>query len=525
MTHDNSDQRAKWGSQMEYYLCTIGYAVGFGSLWRFPYLVYANGGGAFLFPYLVCFFIMGVPIFYLESALGQMFQEGIAKCFEKIRKAFRGIGVAPVIMCYFIATFYNLFLAYGFIFLWDSFSYPLPWKVENPINGKLWDEKYFYNEVLEITDNMLNIGGFNSKVIIGSIVSFIFVYICIIKGIKTSGKVAYVTALAPYVLLFILLLRGLFLDGAIEGIGYLFTVDWSKVWTTEIWFKAASQVLFQLSVGFGTLIAFSSYKHQSEPILHSAIVLPTANVLTGFLCAFTVFTYMGHMAWVGGVEIHELPLAGPDLVFTAYPAALTLIPFSNFWSVLFFIMIFFLGIDSEFALLETVASHFEDEKLTFFGKKLPMEIVRLILTVALFVSGFILYTRAGFYYFPFYDTYSIDVPVTVNTAIECYVITWVYGWDKLGAMIQEHTGEIVPPYIVIMTKYACIPMLLFLAAGAILNQFVQLFSLPWWFAIIGFLLTALPLLQLWYNYSKYKDEPTVKDDAEKPLIELSDYHE
>jgi SNF family Na+-dependent transporter len=144
-----------------------------------------------------------------------------------------------LIINFFEAAYYNMFLAYSLIFLWDSFKYPLPWKVENPVNGKLWDDTYFYNEVLQISPNMLELGGFNTGVVIAVLVSFVLLYLCTIKGIKTSGKVEYVSATAPYVILFILLIRGLFLDGASDGISFMFTVDWSKVWSFDIWARAA----------------------------------------------------------------------------------------------------------------------------------------------------------------------------------------------------------------------------------------------------------------------------------------------
>lgn len=237
---EEEEERMKWGQPIEYYLCVLGFAVGFGSLWRFPYLVFANGGGAFLFPYLVCFLIIATPGFFLETSLGQMIKDGVARCFGFIKPAYRGVGIAAVLICYFEGIYYNVLMAYALVFLYDSFEDPLPWKVEDPEDGKVWDEKYFYDKVLHKSESLDNLDGFNPRIMIAIIISYIILYLCIIKGIKSTGKVAYVSAPAPYIFLFILLIRGLFLDGSWDGIAYLFQVDWSKVWSFDVWAKAAS---------------------------------------------------------------------------------------------------------------------------------------------------------------------------------------------------------------------------------------------------------------------------------------------
>ena len=339
------------------------------------------------------------------------------------------------------------------------------------------------------------------------------------KGIKSSGKVTYFSAPAPYVLLFILLLRGIFLDGAWDGIAYLFKVDWAKLFDLTIWVRAAGQVFFQIAVGVGTLILFASYKDRHQPLFRSALIIPGITAATGFLCGITVFVYMGHMAHVANVEINQLPLAGPDLVFVAYPAALTLLPFSHFWAVLFFIMLFLLGMDTEFAFIEVVASHFEDERFLIKGKELKPEFLRLFITFAIFLLGFVLYTRGGFYFMPIYDTYSVNLPVIVVVGLECLVVAWYFGWDKLTVLIRKYTNEEVPTYVQVMTKFAAIPILGILALVAFLDQFWALFDMPWWFAIIALILMMVPFHILVDNYYKYKDE---KKEEEKPLLELVD---
>ena len=145
-----------------------------------------------------------------------------------------------MIICFFEAIYYNMFLSYSLIFFWDSWKDPLPWYIPgDSSNGVIWDSNYFYNDVLQKNQNEEGLGGFNWNVVLSTFVSYIILYLCIAKGIQSTGRVVYVTATAPYVLLTILLIRGLFLPGAGMGISYLFAVDWSKIWSFRIWIKAA----------------------------------------------------------------------------------------------------------------------------------------------------------------------------------------------------------------------------------------------------------------------------------------------
>jgi len=501
-------ERDKWGTNMEYYLCSLGFAVGFGSLWRFPYLVYANGGGAFLIPY--CFFVIVLcfPLLYLETAIGQTFQTSVTGCFAKISKKFKGIGISEVICTFFMGCYYNLLLAYSIVFLWKSFSWPLPWKVDSTDSqGKLWNDDYFKDEVLHLTPDASDLGGINTPLLTANAASFIICFLCVAKGLGTTGKVAYITVPAPYFFLFVFLIRGFFLDGAWEGISFLFKVDFSKLWDLSTWFRAANQVLFQYSISSGTMFAFSSYKERNQSLKKPAIIIPAITGATGILCAFTVFTYMGHMAKVAGVPISELPLAGPDLVFVAYPAALTLMPGATLWAIAFFVMLFFLGVDTQFAFLETLAGYVEDEKIKIFGKEIRIEAGRIMITVALFVVGFILNFDGGFHFLALYDDYSTIVPLMLSALLECVVFGWIYGTQNLDALVYKYTGERFPKYATICLKYVVIPLLAFLIINSFYTlAFVQIQQYPWWAGAIGLFLMVLPIFVIVYYYYKHKDD-------------------
>ena len=379
---------------------------------------------------------------------------------------------------------------------------------------------------LRLTSGFHDLGNMNYPVLISNIIAFFIAYLCISKGLKATGKVAYVTSPAPYFFLFIFLIRGFFLEGAWDGVVFLFRVDWSKLYTFSTWYRAANQVIFQYSICTGVLINFASYKEPNQNLMRPAIIIPVTTALTGILCGFTVFIYMGHMATVAGVSISDLPLAGPDLVFVAYPAALTLMPGSTVWAILFFLMLFFLGIDTEFAFMEALAGFCEDEKIKIFGKVPRIETTRVLLVVALFIAGFPLNFDGGFHYLSFYDDYTTIVPLMVSALLECVVFGWIYGTDKIDEMIYKATGERFPRYAVICIKYVIIPILAFLTLASFVNLiFVQLFNYPWWGSILGLILMCMPLASIVYYYKRYGSgrlEHDNEDENNRPWIELNE---
>lgn len=525
---EEKEERMTWGSEIEYYLSTLGYSVGFGSLWRFPYVVYANGGGAFLIPYTIFFFILAYPLFYLESALGQMYRKGAPGCLEKAGKRFRGVGISQVVISFFLGAYYNILMAYSLIFLWDSLSWKLPWEVEQDPNSpsdQKWDSDYFYKDVLQSTDSIADLGGINYTVLAASIVSFLVVYLCCVKGIKTSGKVVYVSAPLPYFLLLVLLVRGLYLSGSWDGIKYLFEVDWSKLWGIEIWYRAANQVLFQFSVATACLHNLSSYKEKHNSIRQASLIIPGVTALTGILCAFTVFAYMGHMAKITNVSMEDLPLSGPDLVFIAYPAALTLMPGSTIWSIIFFVMLYFLGIDTEFTFLETVAGYFEDKQGRIFGRKIKLEIIRLYIVVGFFIAGIFLNTKAGFYFLTLYDDYATIVPFLLAAALECLIYGWIKGTAKLNNMLIYHTGEGFPEYARINIKFFTLPILLLLLVASFIQVIIiNLFTFPWWCVLLGLCLTGIPVGIVIYFYVRYRNYEEDSLEGSIKSIELTPCH-
>ncbi|KFM07159.1 Sodium- and chloride-dependent glycine transporter 2, partial [Nipponia nippon] len=267
--------RGNWSSKLDFILSMVGYAVGLGNVWRFPYLAFKNGGGAFLIPYLMMLALAGIPIFFLEVSLGQFASQGPVSVWKAI-PALQGCGIAMLIISVLIAIYYNIILCYTLFYLFASFVPVLPWaSCNNPWNtpdckdkNKLLlgnktfvsgSEEYFKYFVLKISAGIEYPGEIRWPLALSLFLAWVIVYASLAKGIKSSGKVVYFTATFPYVVLIILLIRGVTLPGAGAGIWYFITPKWEKLIDAMVWKDAATQIFFSLSAAWGGLITLSSY--------------------------------------------------------------------------------------------------------------------------------------------------------------------------------------------------------------------------------------------------------------------------
>uniref|UniRef100_A0A3P9JCE6 Transporter n=1 Tax=Oryzias latipes TaxID=8090 RepID=A0A3P9JCE6_ORYLA len=350
--------RGKWANKMEFLLSVAGEIIGLGNVWRFPYLCYKNGGGAFLIPYFVFLFFCGIPVFFLETALGQYTSEGGVTAWRKICPMFEGVGFASQVIVIYLNIYYIVILAWAIFYLINSFKSPLPWST----CGNWWNSgkpltvclntsrqtgpSSTTNRVLRVSDDM-SMGGFNWDLSLCLLFAWVICYFCIWKGIKTTGKVVYFTATFPYLMLLILFLRGVTLPGAREGLMYYLYIDLSKLADPQVWNDAGTQVFFSYAVCQGVLTALGSYNKYNNNCYRDCFALCCLNSATSIFAGFAVFSVLGFMAQDLDIPIGEIMAAGPGLAFVAYPRALSLIPGSSFWAVLFFLMVLFLGLDSQ----------------------------------------------------------------------------------------------------------------------------------------------------------------------------------
>merc|ERR550539_119278 len=197
---------------------------------------------------------------------------------------------------------------------------------------------------------------------------YLLLYLSLFKSVKSSGKVVWLTATMPYVVLTILLVRGLMLDGAVEGISFYLSVNWDFLSQHQVWVQAAIQVFYSVGAGFGTHLAYASYNKFNNNCYRDCLITSAVNSFTSFFSGFVIFTYLGYMAHRHDKDIEDVAVDGPGLVFEVYPDAIATLPASQVWSALFFVMLIFLGMDSAMGGLECVITGLMDEFKAFFTK-------------------------------------------------------------------------------------------------------------------------------------------------------------
>uniref|UniRef100_A0A8C3F9Q2 Transporter n=1 Tax=Chrysemys picta bellii TaxID=8478 RepID=A0A8C3F9Q2_CHRPI len=292
--------RETWGGKYEFLLSCIGYCVGLGNVWRFPYLCYRNGGGVFLIPYFVMLLFTGLPLFLLELSLGQYGAAGpitVWKCCPLLK----GIGVGMLLVSSLVSLYYNVIIAWTFYYLGMSFQSPLPWSCDAPQNvpplpGLSPSSR---TALLGVTHSsgLHDPGPVRWPLAICLLVAWIVIFLCMLKGIRSSGKVVYFTATFPYLVLIVLIIRGATLDGSIEGIRFYLSSDWSRL--QSVWNDAASQIFYSLGIGFGGLLSMASYNKFDNNVIRDTLVIAIGNCCTSFFAGFAIFSILGHMAGDG----------------------------------------------------------------------------------------------------------------------------------------------------------------------------------------------------------------------------------
>merc|ERR1711953_419315 len=264
--------------------------------------------------------------------------------------------------------------------------------------------QYLSKEVLKESPTIepADFGSPDWKLTLCLMAAWIIIFLCLIKGIKSSGKVVYLTATFPYVVLIILLIRAVTLEGASLGISFYLTPDFSRLADIKVWEAAAVQIFFSLSVAGGGLITLSSYNQFSNNVIRDTFIVCIGNCLTSVVAGFAIFSVLGFMAKELGVEVKDVVTSGTGLAFIAYPDLVTRLPGAPFWAILFFAMLFTLGLDSQFAIVETILSGVMDFQPSL--RKYKTYLVGVICVIG-FICGLPLTTRGGGYLLDLLDYY------------------------------------------------------------------------------------------------------------------------
>ncbi|XP_036266385.1 sodium-dependent neutral amino acid transporter B(0)AT1 [Pipistrellus kuhlii] len=498
---EEASSRPKWDNKAQYMLTCVGFCVGLGNVWRFPYLCQSHGGGAFMIPFLILLVVEGVPLLYLEFAIGQRLRRGSVGVWSSIHPALKGIGIASMFVSFMVGLYYNTIIAWVMWYFFNSFQEPLPWST-CPLNDNLTGyveectrsssvDYYWYRETLNISTSISDSGSVQWWVLLCLTCAWCVLYVCTIRGIETTGKAVYITSTLPYVVLTIFLIRGLTLKGATDGIIFLFKPNITELSNPLTWLDAGAQVFYSFSLAFGGLISFSSYNSVHNNCEMDSVIVSVINGFTSMYAATVVYSIIGFRATerydncfnqniltlINGFDLPEgsvteenfleaqqwcnysNPTAfaqlqfqtcnkdsflsegveGTGLAFIVFTEAITKMPISPLWSVLFFIMLFCLGLSSMFGNMEGVVVPLQDLKV--FPKKWPKEVITGIMCLVSYLIAFVFTLNSGQYWLTLLDSYAGSIPLLIIAFCEMFAVVYVYGVDRFNKDIEFMIGH------------------------------------------------------------------------------------
>lgn len=418
-----------WGSRSGFVLAAVGSAVGLGNIWRFPYVAYDNGGGAFLVPYLFALVTAGLPLLVLEYAIGHRFRASAPLSFRRLDRRAEWLGWWQVAVGFVISSYYAVVLAWAAAYTW--FSIDLAWG-DDP-------EAFFLNEYLQAPDAPGALGGLVPGVAVPLLVVWAAVIAVAVAGVK-RGIERTVKIMLPvlFVAFGVIVLRAVTLEGAAQGLDALFAPDFSRLSDSSVWIAAYGQIFFSLSIAFAIMITYASYLPRRSDLTNNALIAGLANSSFELLAGIGVFSALGFMALSQGVGVDDVATEGVGLAFVAFPRIISELPALNaVFGVLFFGSLVLAGVSSLISIFEVLIAALRDK----LG--LDRRPVVLLGGAALTVVSLVYATRGGLYVLDTADSFINAFGVALTGLAEVVLVAWVL--RRLGEFQQHaNTASDVP---------------------------------------------------------------------------------
>ena len=407
---EDGARRGAFSSRKVFILAAIGSAVGLGNIWRFPYVAYENGGGAFILPYIAALITAGLPFLLMDYALGHRNRGSAPLSFARADRRIESVGWWQVGICFMIAVYYAAVIAWALQY--TLFSVDKSWG-DDP-------ESFLFGDFLQAGDP-----GVSASVVMGVLVPLAVVWVAVLiimaLGVQKGIGATAVVFIPLLILAFtVLVVRSLFLPGAAQGLDALFSPNWSALTQTSVWAAAFGQIFFSLSVGFGIMVTYASYVAKRTDMTGSGLVVGLSNSGFELLAGIGVFAALGFMAQASGLAVDEVASEGLGLAFVAFPTIINEAPAGALIGVLFFGSLVFAGLTSLVSVIEVVISAVRDK----------FELTRLSATLivgvpAAGISLIFFSTTSGVYVLDIVDHFINRFGILAAAVASMIVLAWV----------------------------------------------------------------------------------------------------
>ncbi|WP_445398839.1 sodium-dependent transporter [Zobellella sp. An-6] len=451
-------QREQWGSRVGFVLAAVGSAVGLGNIWRFPYMAYENGGGAFFIPYLFALLTAGIPFMILEFTLGHKYRSGAPGILKALNARFEWLGWFQVMISAIIAFYYVVVIAWAISYVYFAL-------------GQSWGEDsnaFFFGEFLGLTgDNSPSrLGGLQWHLLPPLGLAWAATYYATYRGVK-GGIEKINKVLMPLLFLLVLVLIGriVFLPGALDGINWMFTPDFSKIWELKVWSAAYGQIFFTLSVGFAIMLSYASYLPEKSDINNNAAMTVLMNCGFSMLAGIMIFGALGYMALAQGKALTEVVSSGVGLAFVTLPAAINLLPAPGLMGPLFFLALVFAGISSHISIAEAVTAGLMT-KLGWSRAK-----TATVFCGGGFLVSLLFITQGGLLLLDLVDYFINNIALLGSCLLELLLVGWLCRLEDFRAHANRLSDFAVGAWWLVCIKYVSVAMLVVILFSNLLGAF------------------------------------------------------
>ena len=449
----------QWGSNLSFILAMIGSAVGLGNIWRYPYVLYYNGGGAFYIPYLTAIIVLGLPFLFLEYGVGYHFSSSFAKAIKNIHSKFEFLGWLLPIAVFMIMIYYTAIIGWDGIYVILSFF--KGWSADPNV--------FFTHTLLQTTESPMGLLTFIPVIAVSMLVAWGIVWSISHRDLEEGlGKVSKFLVPLLFVIMIIVVVASILLPGSGIGLAELFEPEWSSLFNFGIWLSAFGQIVFSLSLGMSIAFTYASYTQDDTDLITNTITVAFANCLFENFAALGVFSILGYMSLQSGLPVEQLVEQGAGLIFIVYPTVFNVLGnWASILAPLFFIAVYIAGITSLLSTIEPLSFSIQNK----FGltRKKTMTILCIVGAVASMVFA----TAFGEVCLDAVDTFINQIAVVFSVVIECIVFAWIFKAERLIDSLNAHSKTIKLNKIwLTIVKYVIPIFLSIIWVGGIINLLI-----------------------------------------------------